>query len=77
MGALDALLWQQNQEEMLSRHTNALLWSVGRFLHKDKCIGTFDELTKLKIVDNRTADELVDDMAARVRKRIEQRRRMP
>lgn len=77
MGALAALLDEQEQQRNMQLYHATVLWTIGKRLYGREYIPQYADVTKQTPEDPRTADELVDDMAAKIRRRIEQRRRKP
>ena len=77
MTALAALLDEQEQQESMAMYQATVLWTIGKRLYGKEYLPQYNDLTKQTPEDPRTAEELVDDLAAKIRQRIEQRRREP
>ena len=72
MGALAALLEKEAEQRHLMEHMAFVGWSIGKFLYRDQYIQSYTDMTT-KVTDTRTGAQIVDDLAARFRKRIENR----
>lgn len=74
MGALSALLAEDVQRERQLEYMAVVGWSIGKFFYRDNYIPCYTDMTK-KEKDTRTGAQIVDDLAAKFRKRIEKRKK--
>lgn len=73
MYALLSLLEGDREQENWRQYIAAVNWSIGRFVHRGKYIPMYTQMLENSKPDDRTANEVIDDLAEKFRKRLRER----
>ena len=73
MRALLSLLEEDREALNWRQYMAAVNWSIGRFVHRGEYIPMYTQMLESSAPDNRTADEVIDDLADKLRKRLRER----
>ena len=73
MNALLCLLDEDREQNNWRQYMATVNWSIGRFVYKGEFLPLYTEMLERSKPDNRTADEVIDDLADKIRKRLQER----
>lgn len=73
MYALLALLEGDREQENWRQYMAAVNWSIGRFVYRGEYIPMYTQMLENSKPDDRTADEVLDDLAEKFRKNLRER----
>lgn len=73
MYALLALLEGDREQENWRQYMAAVNWSIGKFVHRGEYIPMYTQMLESSKPDDRTANEVIDDLAEKFRKRLRER----
>ena len=73
MYALLSLLEGDREQENWRQYMAAVNWSIGKFVHRGEYIPMYTQMHENSKPDDRTANEVIDDLAEKFRKRLRER----
>lgn len=73
MYALLALLDGDREQENWRQYMATVNWSIGRLVYRGEYIPMYTQMLENSKPDDRTANEVIDDLAEKFRKRLRER----